>query len=224
MSQIIAKWYKIVGEESFPCINRPFLQPFSQNSITQIFVSVFLAAKKCFLSLHPPIIHFLPQLQLLPFCFLQRQQIFIVFSSWSNCCKPVLFSKNIFEKMEGSMGLGFVAVFVVSGSVAFVARQAHNRLLSEFMQKIEYEMCGKFPFSFSFFFLTSLFFNVILKIMLTWIVGSEKCQEKKKVRFADDVIEPSSNNKEYRKRTLEKSRRKLSEKLSCVVWISHNYM
>ncbi|KAJ4705439.1 Transmembrane protein [Melia azedarach] len=90
--------------------------------------------------------------------------------------------------MEGSMGLGFVAVFVVSGSVAFVARQAHNRLLSEFMQKIEYEMCG-----------------------------SEKCQEKKKVRFADDVIEPSSNNKEYRKRTLEKSRRKLSEKLSCVV-------
>ncbi|MCL7043918.1 hypothetical protein MKW94_026714 [Papaver nudicaule] len=26
-----------------------------------------------------------------------------------------------------------------------------------------------------------------------------KVQQKKKVRFADDVIEPSSNNKEYRK-------------------------
>ncbi|XVE75832.1 hypothetical protein DITRI_Ditri12bG0123100 [Diplodiscus trichospermus] len=73
--------------------------------------------------------------------------------------------------MEGSVGVGFMAVFAVSGSVVFVAREAHKRLLSDFMKKIEFELGG-----------------------------SGKYQVKKRVRFADDVMEPSSNNKEYRKR------------------------
>ncbi|XVF76033.1 hypothetical protein PTKIN_Ptkin13bG0235000 [Pterospermum kingtungense] len=73
--------------------------------------------------------------------------------------------------MEGSVGVGFMAVFAVSGSVVFIAREVHKRLLSDFMKKIELELGG-----------------------------SENCQGKKRVRFADDVKEPSSNNKEYRKR------------------------
>ncbi|XWS66543.1 hypothetical protein CRYUN_Cryun05aG0208800 [Craigia yunnanensis] len=75
--------------------------------------------------------------------------------------------------MEGSVGVGFMAVFAVSGSVDFIAREVHKRLLADFMKKIEFELGG-----------------------------SGKCQVKKRVRFADDVMEPSSNNKEYRKKNL----------------------
>ncbi|XP_022765787.1 uncharacterized protein LOC111310570 [Durio zibethinus] len=70
----------------------------------------------------------------------------------------------------GSIGVGFMAVFAVSGSVVFVAHEVHKRLLSDFMEKIEFELGG-----------------------------SGKCKVKKRVHFADDVMEPSSNNKEYRK-------------------------
>ncbi|KAL9425487.1 hypothetical protein AB3S75_032446 [Citrus x aurantiifolia] len=73
--------------------------------------------------------------------------------------------------MGASMGMGFMAVFAVSGSVVLVASQVHKRLLSDFMKRIESEICGP-----------------------------EKYHEKKRVRFADDVVEPSGNNKEYRKR------------------------
>ncbi|KAE8671668.1 putative Carotenoid isomerase, chloroplast precursor [Hibiscus syriacus] len=73
----------------------------------------------------------------------------------------------------GSLRLGLMAVFAVSGSVVFIAHEVHKRLLSDFMKKIEFELAG-----------------------------NGKCQVKKRVRFADDVREPSSNNKEYRKRNL----------------------
>ncbi|KAI3851791.1 hypothetical protein MKX03_034146 [Papaver bracteatum] len=73
--------------------------------------------------------------------------------------------------MENSVG--YMTVFAVSGSVVLVALQAHKRLLSDFMKKVELE--------------------------LGTAAGVGKVQQKKKVRFADDVIEPSSNNKEYRK-------------------------
>ncbi|MBA0740088.1 hypothetical protein Gogos_013310 [Gossypium gossypioides] len=64
---------------------------------------------------------------------------------------------------------GLVAVFAVSGSVVFIAYQLHKRLLSDFMRKVEFELCG-----------------------------SGKYEQKKRVGFADDVMrEPSSNNKEY---------------------------
>ncbi|XP_010525639.1 PREDICTED: uncharacterized protein LOC104803378 [Tarenaya hassleriana] len=67
--------------------------------------------------------------------------------------------------------LGFMAVFAVSGSVVFLATQFHKRLLSDFMDKIEFEL------------------------------RSQKCMTmKKKVRFAADVVEPSGNNDEYRRR------------------------
>uniref|UniRef100_A0A5B7BWS6 Uncharacterized protein n=1 Tax=Davidia involucrata TaxID=16924 RepID=A0A5B7BWS6_DAVIN len=77
--------------------------------------------------------------------------------------------------MDSSVGAGFMAVFAVSGSVVLLALQVHKRLLSDFMKKIEFEL-----------------------------VGSEKDQPKKKVRFAADVMEPSSDNKEYRKKHLTK--------------------
>ena len=73
--------------------------------------------------------------------------------------------------MENSTGVGFMAVFAVSGSVVLVALRFHQRLLTDFMKKVESELHGV-----------------------------EKIEPKRKVRFADDVIEPSSNNKEYRKR------------------------
>lgn len=44
--------------------------------------------------------------------------------------------------MEGSVGVGFMAVFAVSGSVVFIAHEVHKRLLSDFMKKIELELGG----------------------------------------------------------------------------------
>ncbi|KAF8396329.1 hypothetical protein HHK36_017945 [Tetracentron sinense] len=73
--------------------------------------------------------------------------------------------------MGSSGGVGFMAVFAVSASVVLLTLQVHKRLLSDFMQKLELELHGK-----------------------------ENHGAKKKVRFADDVEEPSSNNKEYRER------------------------
>ncbi|MCL7037031.1 hypothetical protein MKW94_009647 [Papaver nudicaule] len=40
--------------------------------------------------------------------------------------------------MESSVG--FMTVFAVSGSVVLVALQAHKRLLSDFMKKVELEL------------------------------------------------------------------------------------
>ncbi|PIA54218.1 hypothetical protein AQUCO_00900636v1 [Aquilegia coerulea] len=73
--------------------------------------------------------------------------------------------------MEASKGVGFMAVFAVSGSVVLLSLQLHKRLLSDFMKKVESELGGV-----------------------------EKVSPKRKVRFAEDVVEPSSNNKEYRMR------------------------
>ena len=46
--------------------------------------------------------------------------------------------------MEGSagIGVGFMAVFAVSGSAVLIALQLHKRLLSDFMKKIESEIGG----------------------------------------------------------------------------------
>ncbi|TQD88066.1 hypothetical protein C1H46_026363 [Malus baccata] len=76
-----------------------------------------------------------------------------------------------------------MAVFAVSGSVVVLAHQLHKRLLSDFMKNIESELGG--------------FLSPHKRLASG---GSEKVQTKKTVRFAEDVVEPSSNNKEYRKR------------------------
>ncbi|CAF2046980.1 unnamed protein product [Brassica rapa] len=73
--------------------------------------------------------------------------------------------------------LGFMAVFAVSGSVVFVASQFHKRLLSDYLDKFELE-----------------------------IRSPENAAMKKKVRFAADVVEPSGNNKEYRRRHSSKAK------------------
>nr|DAD22887.1 TPA_asm: hypothetical protein HUJ06_024350 [Nelumbo nucifera] len=79
------------------------------------------------------------------------------------------------REMVSATGLGFMAAFAVSGSLVLIVFQLHKRLLSEFMKKAELELHG---------------------------YGHGRChgQAKKRVRFAEDVVEPSSNNKEYRRR------------------------
>ncbi|KAL2554155.1 Uncharacterized protein Fot_07774 [Forsythia ovata] len=72
--------------------------------------------------------------------------------------------------MDNSLGSGFMAIFAVSGSVVFLAMQVHKRLLSDFMKKMEFE--------------------------IGHATGSVKDQEpKKKVRFADDVVQVSSEDR-----------------------------
>ncbi|XP_019703134.1 uncharacterized protein [Elaeis guineensis] len=72
--------------------------------------------------------------------------------------------------MAGSSCMGLVAVFAISSSVVLLSLQVQKRLVSEFMKKVESEL------------------------------GVIRNRRKKKVRFAADVIEPSSNNEEYRRR------------------------
>ncbi|MBA0746794.1 hypothetical protein Gogos_009282 [Gossypium gossypioides] len=48
------------------------------------------------------------------------------------------------SKMESeSVGVGFMAVIAVTGSVVFIAHEVHKRLLSDFMKKIEIELGDK---------------------------------------------------------------------------------
>lgn len=54
--------------------------------------------------------------------------------------------------MDNSLGTGCMAVFAVSGSVVFLAVQVHKRLLSNFMEKMEFEIKNSKGFSFLFLF------------------------------------------------------------------------
>ncbi|KAG2332695.1 hypothetical protein Bca52824_003875 [Brassica carinata] len=74
--------------------------------------------------------------------------------------------------MESS--IGFMTVFAVSGSVVLLAAQLHKRLLSHHMEKLELQLDVKNK--------------------------EKKKKKKKKVSFAEDVMEPSGNNKEYRRK------------------------
>nr|XP_016513857.1 PREDICTED: uncharacterized protein LOC107830743 isoform X1 [Nicotiana tabacum] len=60
--------------------------------------------------------------------------------------------------MENSLGAEVVAVFAVSGSIVLLALKVHKHLLSDFMKKIEFE------------------------------IRLEKDQQKKKVKFSNEVM------------------------------------
>ncbi|KAK6152243.1 hypothetical protein DH2020_014878 [Rehmannia glutinosa] len=73
--------------------------------------------------------------------------------------------------MDSSLGTGFMAVFAVSGSVVFLAMQAHKRLLSNFFKEMEFQFKN----------------STVQEFNLRNFVGTVKCEPKKKVRFADEV-------------------------------------
>ncbi|KAG8646922.1 uncharacterized protein LOC110623667 [Manihot esculenta] len=67
------------------------------------------------------------------------------------------------------VGLGCMAAFAISaGSVILIAHQLNERLVSDFMKKVEFELMG----------------------------SKRGFQAKKRVRFAEDVIEPLPENEE----------------------------
>ncbi|KAG0483718.1 hypothetical protein HPP92_011802 [Vanilla planifolia] len=91
--------------------------------------------------------------------------------------------------MESSGCVGIMAVVAVSSSVAFVAHQVHKRLDSDFMKKVALEL-GNNNVS------RSLLFSVSIYLLS----GGRINRPKKKVWFAADVKDPSTDNKEYRRR------------------------
>lgn len=50
--------------------------------------------------------------------------------------------------MDNSSGVGFIAVFAVSGSIALLCHQVHKRLFSDFMKNIESELGGTYIYVF----------------------------------------------------------------------------
>ncbi|XP_019101034.1 PREDICTED: uncharacterized protein LOC104785949 [Camelina sativa] len=88
--------------------------------------------------------------------------------------------------------VGFMTVFAVSGSVVLLAAQLHKRLLSDYMDKLEPQHPNK-----------------------------ESKKKKKKVSFAEDMVEPSGNNEEYR-RSFRKSKLENPTKESSCITSQHS--
>lgn len=98
--------------------------------------------------------------------------------------------------MTSSIGLGCMAAFAISaGSVILFAHQLNERLVSDFMKKVEFELMGMFPFLLFSSFQKDLSLESIVNKVFD--IGSKRgFQAKKRVRFAEDVIEPLPENEE----------------------------
>ncbi|XP_031477798.1 uncharacterized protein LOC116248907 isoform X2 [Nymphaea colorata] len=87
------------------------------------------------------------------------------------CLPPPLILRAGLTMIVISRAMGFVSLLALSGGIFYVALKAHQQLVSDFNNQIRRELAQK-----------------------------KRRPKIKRVRFADDVLEPSSDNQAYRKR------------------------
>ena len=153
---------------SFPCIARP-VHCIHKSFLVFVFLNIIL---------HQPQQQQLLRLLGLHVLFI----VFVVFVSfwllvqrWHKCSSCLIqirvlymfWETNRERLMMSSMGVGFMAVFAVSGSVVLLVHQVHKRLLSDFMKKFESEFGtilysnGKKKFKGTFYFTFCFCFNLV---------------------------------------------------------------
>ncbi|XP_031477797.1 uncharacterized protein LOC116248907 isoform X1 [Nymphaea colorata] len=104
------------------------------------------------------------------------------------CLPPPLILRAGLTMIVISRAMGFVSLLALSGGIFYVALKAHQQLVSDFNNQIRREL-GK-----------NLLVNDDEETLPSQFSQKKRRPKIKRVRFADDVLEPSSDNQAYRKR------------------------